>query len=136
MELEETLRKVVMRKYDLLEKKLAKYELVKGQADLLLMIKDHDGITQNELAEMIGIKDSSMSVRLRKLEKLSYITRIVEESNLKKKRIYITTVGKSICGQCRRFVREYEELVLKGFSKKDKQQLENYLERIEKNVQR
>ena len=135
MDLEETLQNVVKRKYHLLEKKLGKYELVKGQAELLLTIKDHDGISQNELAEMVGIKDSSMSVRLRKLEKLSYITRITDENNLKKKRVWITSVGKSICGQCRRYVREYEEYVLKGFTKKDRQQFEKYLERIEKNLQ-
>ena len=68
MELEDVLRVIVQRKYHILEKRLEKYELVKGQAELLLLIKDNDGITQNELANIIGIKDSSMSVRINKLE--------------------------------------------------------------------
>ena len=89
----------------------------------------------NKLAEMMEIKDSSMSVRLMKLEKMSYITRVIDENNLKKKRVYITTIGKSICGQCRRFKREYEEMLLKGFTKKEKQQLKLFLEKIRKNTQ-
>ena len=87
MEIEEALRKIVQRKYHMLEIKLEKYGLVKGQAELLLLIKDNDGITQNELAEKIGIKDSSMSVRLNKLEKSGYIVREIDEDNLKKKRL-------------------------------------------------
>ena len=69
MEIEDVLRMIVQRKYHVLEMRLSKYELVKGQAELLLLIRDNDGITQNELATIIGIKESSMSVRLNKLER-------------------------------------------------------------------
>ena len=134
MEIEEALRNLVQRKYHFIERKLKKYELVKGQADLLLLIKDNDGITQNELATLLKIKDSSMSVRLNKLEKLNYITREIDKDNLKKKRVYITTVGKSVCGQCRRIVREFEEMMYHGFTKKERQQLENGMEKINHNI--
>ena len=122
MEIEEALRKIVQRKYHMLEIKLEKYGLVKGQAELLLLIKDNDGITQNELAEKIGIKDSSMSVRLNKLEKSGYIVREIDEDNLKKKRVYITVDGKKVSAQCRKFTREFNEIMYKGFSQKDKKQ--------------
>ena len=134
MDIEEFLRNLVQRKYHVIENKLKKYELVKGQAELLLLIKDHDGITQNELASLIGIKDSSMSVRLNKLEKLEYIAREIDENNLKKKRVHITSIGKSVCGQCRRIVREFEEMLYKGFTKKDRLQIEKYFEKMQKNI--
>ena len=134
MEIEEDLRNMVQKKYHFLERKLKKYELVKGQADLLLLIKDNDGITQNELATLLKIKDSSMSVRLNKLEKLDYITREIDKDNQKKKRVYITSIGKSVCGQCRRMVREFEELMYHGFTKKEKQQLEKSFEKINHNL--
>lgn len=90
MDLEEALRRITQRKYHVLELKLQKYNLVKGQADLLVIIRENDGLTQNELANILGIKSSSMSARLNKLEQIGYITRIIDENNLKKKRIYIT----------------------------------------------
>ena len=57
MDVEEILRRITQRKYRIIEIRLAKYNLVKGQAELLLLIKDNDGMTQNELANILGIKD-------------------------------------------------------------------------------
>ena len=87
MDVEEILRRITQRKYRIIEIRLAKYNLVKGQAELLLLIKDNDGMTQNELANILGIKDSSMSVRLNKLEKNGYIVREIDDQNLKKKKM-------------------------------------------------
>ena len=136
MEIEEALRKIVQRKYHMLEMKLEKYGLVKGQAELLLLIKDNDGITQNELAELIGIKDSSMSVRLYKLERSGYIIREIDETNLKKKRVYVTVEGKKVSTQCRRFLREVEEKMYSNFSIKERNQFEKSLERMLKNLKK
>lgn len=134
MEIEEVLRKIIQRKYHVMEMKLEKYGLVKGQADLLLLIKDNDGITQNELADIIGIKDSSMSVRLYKLEQSGYILREIDENNLKKKRVYITIEGKKISTQCRRFIREFEERMYEGFSQKEKNQFKKSIKKMLNNL--
>lgn len=134
MEIEEVLRKIINRKYHTLELKLEKYGLVKGQADLLLLIKDNDGITQNELAEIIGIKDSSMSVRIYKLEQSGYIVREIDENNLKKKRVYITMEGKKVSTQCKRVIREFEEKMYEGFTQKEKNQFEKSIKKIMKNL--
>ena len=136
MEIEEILRTIIQRKYHMLEMRLAKYELVKGQADLLLLIRDNNGITQNELAEIIGIKDSSMSVRLAKLEKSGYIVREIDENNLKRKRVYVTIEGKSVSIQCRRILREFDETLYNGFSEKERKQFEKSLKKIMSNVKR
>ena len=77
MDLEEVLRRMLQRKYHILEMRLQKYNLVKGQADLLVVIRENDGLTQNELANILGIKGSSMSARLNKLEQYDYIKRNV-----------------------------------------------------------
>ena len=108
--------------------------MVKGQADLLLLIKDNDGITQNELASIIGIKGSSMSVRLNKLERLGYIIREIDEENLKRKRVYITVEGKKVSVQCRRILNEFNAILYKFFSKKEIKQLENSFEKILRNI--
>ena len=134
MEIEEILRKIIQRKYHILEIKLEKYGLVKGQADLLLLIKDNDGITQIDLAEIIGIKDSSMSVRLCKLEQSGYIVREIDENNLKKKRVYVTVEGKKVSTQCRRFIREFEDKMYDGFSMRERNQFEKSIEKMMNNL--
>lgn len=136
MDLEEMLRKITQRKYHILEMRLSKYDLVKGQASLLLLIRDNDGITQNELASIVDIKDSSMSVRLDKLERSGYIIRETDLENLKKKRVYITTSGKTASIQCRKILREFDEKLYDGFTKKDKKQLEKYFEKMLENIRK
>lgn len=133
-ELTEYLRKITQASYSRVGEKLEKYGLVKGQAHLLVLIRDNDGCTQKDLSEMLDVKYSSMSERLNKLENLGYIERSIDEFNSKYKRIFITSAGKLAAIQCRRIQNEFEETMYKGLAKKDIKQLENYLVRIVQNI--
>lgn len=133
-ELVDYLRIITQASYNNVEEKLVKYGLVKGQANLLLLIRDNDGCTQKELADYLNVKYSSMSERLNKLENMGYILRETDESNSKFKRIYITSTGKVAANQCRRIQNEFDSKMFKGFTKKDIKQLETYLKKIESNV--
>lgn len=135
-ELTEYLRKIIQASYSKVEERLEKYELVKGQAQLLILIRDNDGVTQKELAKMLDVKYSSMSERLRKLENLGYVERTIDESNSKYKRIFITSSGKIAAVQCRRIQSEFQQTIYKGFAKKDINQFEKYLEKICNNIER
>ena len=133
-ELSEYLRVITQASYNNVEKRLDKYGLVKGQAYLLVLIKDNDGCTQKDLSELLNVKCSSMSERLNKLEEMGYIERAIDENNSKFKRIFITQTGKVAAVQCRRIQNEFNQVLYKGFTKKEIKQLENYLDRLYKNV--
>ena len=120
-------REITQNIYSDVERKLEKYGLVKGQAQLLLIIKDNEGSTQKDLANYFNVKYSSMSERINKLENLGYIERVHEDGNLKNNRIYITQSGKQAATQCRRILGDIETKLFKGFSKKDIANLENTL---------
>lgn len=128
------LKEITQAEYHRVDKRLEKYSLVKGQATLLTKIKELDGATQNELADYFNIKPSSMSERLNKLEALGYISRTIDESNLRLKRVFITPEGKKASIQCSRILNEFDSDVFKGFSKKDLKQFEEYLEKISHNL--
>lgn len=130
------LREITQAEYHRVDKRLEKYNLVNGQATLLAIIKENDGATQNELAEILCVKSSSMSERLNRLENLGYIVRNTDEDNMRCKRIYITSEGKKATVQCNRILNEFNEILYKGFSKKDMKQLEEYLERILNNIEK
>ena len=133
-EIEEYFREISLSMYEKIEERLSRYGLVKGQARLLLLIRDNDGCSQKELAQIVGIKYSSMSERLNKLERSKYIERVADEDNLKFNRIFITPEGKTAATQCRRILREVDEHMFKGISKKDKVQFETCLNKIIKNL--
>lgn len=133
-EVGEYFREINQAIYNKLEERLAKYELVKGQAHLLLLIRDNDGCTQKELANFVGVKYSSMSERLNKLERNGYIARATDEENMKYKRIFITSEGKTAVIQCRKIIKELNEQMYKGMTKKDKMQFEEYLQKMIRNL--
>lgn len=133
-EVNEYFREITQCCYARVESRLQKYGIVKAQAQLLLLIKENDGCTQKDLATLVGIKYSSMSERLDKLEKSNYIERAIDEDNLKYKRIYITKEGKLAAVQCKRILREIDEKLFKGFNRKDKKQFEDYLNRMLENI--
>ncbi len=130
------LKEITQAEYHRVDKKLQKYNLVKGQASLLSTIKENNGSTQNELADMFNVKYSSMSERLNKLEILGYITKDIDEINQRYKRIYITSTGKKAVTQANKTLTEFEEKLYKGFTKKDKKQLETYLEKMLSNLEK
>ena len=134
IEITDYLRKIIQASYGKVEERLKKYGLVKGQAHLLVLIRDNDGCTQKDLAESLGVKYSSMSERLNKLEELGYIERNIDETNSKFKRINITSEGKIAAVQSRRIQKEFEEVMFQGFSKKDVKQFETYIEKICQNI--
>lgn len=134
-ELTEYLRKITQASYSQVELRLAKYGLVKGQAHLLMAIKENNGSTQKELADLFGIKCSSMCVRLDKLENMGYIIRCVDENNSKLKRIFVTFEGRTAGTQCKRIINEFNSVLYAGFSKKDLKQLEKYLDRLIENIE-
>lgn len=128
------LKEITQAEYHRVDKKLEKYNLVKGQATLLSIIKENNGATQNELASILNVKYSSMSERLNKLELLGYIEKGVDENNQKYKRVYITSLGRKAVTQANKTLNEFDEKLYKGFTKKDRKQLEEYLEKMLINI--
>ncbi len=127
-------REITQGIYAKAEEKLEKYGLVKGQFQLLSLIKENDGSTQKDLASYFNIKYSSMSQRINKLENLGYIRRVHEDGNFKNNRIYITKEGKLAATQCKRLINELDKKLYKGISKKDIQTFENILINMSDNI--
>ena len=126
-------REITQNIYTKVEEKLAKYGLVKGQAQLLLIIRDNEDCTQKDLANYFNVKYSSMSERLNKLEALGYIERIQDGDNLKYKRIVITAEGKTAAVQCRRILKDIDNKLYEGLSAKEIAQFEKILIKMVEN---
>ena len=129
-DMNEYFREITQNFYACVENRLEKYGLVKGQAQLLLIIKDNEGSTQKDLANYFNVRYSSMSERLSKLETLGFIERMHEDGNLKNNKIYITKEGKTAATQCRRILKDVNDKLFKGLNKKDIATFEATLNKI------
>ncbi len=129
-------REITQGIYSEVEERLEKYNLVKGQAQLLLIIRDNEGCTQKDLANYFNVRYSSMSERIDKLENAGFITRVHEDGNFKNNRIHITPEGRSAATQCRRILKDIEKKVYKGIQKKDLLSLEKTLIKMTENLKK
>jgi len=132
-EMNDYFREITQNFYLEVERRLEKYGLVKGQAQLLLIVRDNEGCTQKDLANYFNVRYSSMSERINKLENAGYIARVHEDGNFKNNRLYMTKEGKIAAVQCRRILNDIENKLFSGFSKKEIDTFENMLIRLLEN---
>lgn len=77
---------------------LKKMDIHPGQAGLLWELSrsggKYNGMSQRELADVIGVKPPSITVMLRKLEAEEYIQKCPDEKDQRISRIFLTEKGK------------------------------------------
>ena len=67
-----------------------------GYRELLRELSHHDGCGQRSLAESVGIKPSSTSIALDKMERDGYIYREQSEFDRRAVKVHLTEKGKSV----------------------------------------
>ena len=72
--------------YTMMEK-TERFNISINQTKLLLMLQKHHNINQNALAKKLNVTKATLSVRLQRLEKLGYLTRVQDEHD---KRNYVS----------------------------------------------
>ena len=102
---------------------LSKYQAMKrmevlglkpSQAGILFMLNCEGGISQKQLAEMIGIKPPSMTVALRKLEKQGYIRKEPDAKDQRIIRIRLSGKGKDCIEDLKGVMEDMEEMLYQG----------------------
>ena len=88
-----------------LDKVLKKYELSSGLYPYLLVLRENEGISQNQISKELGF-DKAMSARtITKLIKLGYLNRKEDEDDSRAYKLYLTEKAKvTIPNVIRRFM--------------------------------
>lgn len=91
-----------------LDKVLKKYELSSGSYPYLLILRENEGISQNQISKELGY-DKAMSARtITKLIKLGYLNRKEDEVDSRAYRLYLTESAKVVIPK---ILEEIEKLV-------------------------
>ncbi len=67
-----------------------------SQGRILRILSAHNGISQHELQDIMGIKPGSLSEVLIKLEKAGYITRKLDKNDRRRQVVNITDEGRRV----------------------------------------
>jgi len=93
-------------------------QLTPDQTKLLLKI-DQGTMSQRQLAEFMHISEATLSVRMKKLEQLGYVTRETEADDKRKHRLALTKKGQDALEEAIQLFLSYHEEMLSKFTDKD-----------------
>lgn len=105
-----------------------------GQLPVMKNVYEQEGITLRELAKRLHIKPPTVTVTIQRLEKSGLVYKTADESDQRVSHIYLTEKGKEIQREIISLMEEDEQILVKGFSEDELQQLRSYLDRMIENL--
>jgi DNA-binding MarR family transcriptional regulator len=114
--------------------KLEKTKLYPGQPQLLLHIKDNEGITQKALSEKHFVKPATITGMLNKLEANQYVYRVPDEEDRRIMRVYLTTEGRHLAEAGEKFMEGMTNQLFEGLTEEELKTLLNLIQKIRNNI--
>ncbi|MCR4436371.1 MAG: MarR family transcriptional regulator [Clostridiales bacterium] len=100
-----------------------KYELYRGQANLLLLILKNNGASQGDLAEQLDVRPSSMTEMVAKMERAGLVTRKQDEKDQRVMRIYLTEDGRKAAESLAGTTDEFLGSIFNSLTDEEKEQM-------------
>jgi MarR family transcriptional regulator, organic hydroperoxide resistance regulator len=94
----------------------------------------HDGMTQRELSEYVGLMGSTTFTALNALEKLGYVKRAKKQGNKKKVHVYLTPQGRKLQVVLTPLAVELNATAVRGIAPEDVEVTKRSLVRIIENL--
>lgn len=122
--------------YSRIQSQLAEVGLYRGQPPILMLLYKNDGMSQKEMARALNLSPATMTVTLKRMEKAGLMLREMDEHDQRILRVHLSEKGREMCetGESRIGVVTAE--LLEGFTLEEQQQLNEYLGRIARNMER
>jgi len=109
--------------------------LFRGQAILLVVLAEGDGLTHSEIARALQISPAAATKVIKRLEELHYLQRCPDPSDERISRVFLLEDGRAILAQIHEAFRKINQAILDGFSGEEEQALRAFLQRIHINLQ-
>ena len=117
-----------------LDRVTLKQGIYKSQLKMLSHIFHHEGISQRELAQQLEISPPSIAVTAKRLEKLGYISRQMDEKDNRMNILNTTEEGRAILGRTWQEYIGIDQRMFKGFSNEELKQMAQFYVRLENNL--
>lgn len=108
--------------------------LTLGQPKVLDYLKDHNGVIQKDIAAACHIEPASLTSILNGMEKKELIIRKICNGNRRSFHIFLTSKGKEQITRIESEFEKIEQSALNGFTKTEKDTLNDYLSKIYQNI--
>jgi DNA-binding MarR family transcriptional regulator len=105
-----------------------------GQIPVLDVIRKNEGVSLREIADQLHIKPPTVTVTVQRLEKAGMVYKKPDEKDQRINRIYLTQQGKNLKDDMRKLVEANRQMMIRGFSEEEQEQLKEYLHRLVENL--
>jgi DNA-binding MarR family transcriptional regulator len=108
--------------------------VTRSQWWVIAHLSRHDGMMQTELANLLDIGKVTLGGLIDRLENGGWVERRADPNDRRAKRIFLTSNAHGLINDMRAAERQHNDYVLKGFSRKERDQLADMLNRVKKNL--
>ena len=118
------------------DKELAHANVSSGLVPFIYHIFRSDGLSQDELSEMIGIDKTTTARAIKTLVNLGYVSRNHDRVDKRIYRLYLTIKGRALIPEIEQVMAQWTDVILYGLSQEDKSQLQQTLRRMAENAKK
>ena len=108
--------------------------LHRGQPPVLFTLEEHEGMSSSDMADFLNVTPATLTNKIKRMEKAGLVIRKRDPEDERVRRIYITEKGRGLMNQVKTSMREIENVLLKGFSETEVEDLREKLRRILGNI--
>lgn len=105
-----------------------------GQPPLLFLLSKTDGLSQKEIAAKLGVKPSTITVMLKRIENGNLVVRKQDAEDNRVSRVYITEEGREICEKAKIKMRLLNEECFGNFTVEEQVVLRRLLMQMRDNL--
>lgn len=122
-------------KLNILGEGLLEFGLFAGQPRILHLVERFPGSTQNQIAKMMRVSPSSLSMSIKRLEKQQLVVRETPDNDQRRNELFLTDEGKRVLQKSHSALVDTHNYMLQAFADEDKLILRDLLLRIMKNLE-
>jgi len=109
--------------------------LYRGQAILLVILAEQDGLTHTEIAEKLHISPPAATKVIKRLEKLSYLRRQPDPADERLSRVFLQQEGRAVIDQIHVAFGRINTVMMEGFTSEELELIRSLLSRLQANLE-
>jgi DNA-binding MarR family transcriptional regulator len=107
-----------------------------GQLPMFKILERNPGLSQREIANQLHIKPPTVTVTLKRMEKLGFIEKRADEKDQRVMRIYLSDKGRKAGESLGELIRDDEVIMCEGFTESELHLFKRFLRQFMENTEK
>jgi len=118
------------------DQSMDKIGLFRGQARLLMILSEYDGLPHSEIAEKLEVSAPAATKVIKRMEESHYVQRRPDPADERVSRVYLQPQGRALIARIRRTFGRLDRSMFDGLPERDLERFRGLLTRMQANLLR